>query len=233
MKKKIFMLMIISLALVSLTGCFKSEDKEKSGVKFKNDYEEINGKENKSGKKHRSVTISEDNAFIETTPEELVKKIDDGDSFYIYFGSRLCPWCRSVIEKADEISRENGIEKIYYVDIWDDEGNEIFRDKYEIIDGEAKRTIEGTEAYYKMLEYFKDYLSDYELTSNAGDPVSTGEKRIYAPNFVYISNGKISRLVSGNSSLQTDSREELTEEMLKEEEDIFNKFFINACDDAC
>lgn len=233
MKKVLLSLLLMMTLVATLTGCIKSKEDEKKGNQFKNDYEEINGKENANGKKHRTISISEDNVFIESTPEDLVKKIENGDSFYIYFGSRLCPWCRSVIEKADEVSRNNGIEKIYYVDIWDDNGNEIFRDKYEIIDGEAKRTIEGTEAYYKMLDYFKDYLRDYELTSNAGDAVPTGEKRIYAPNFVYISKGKISRLVTGKSELQTDSREELTKEMLSEEEKIFDNFFVNVCDDAC
>jgi len=233
MSKRLFSFLIVGLLVVTLTGCFKSEEKEKEGIKFKEEYEEINGKASKSGKLHRTVSISEDNVFIETTPEKIIEKIDNKESFYVYFGSRLCPWCRSVIEKADEISRSNGIEKIYYIDIWDDDGNEIFRDKYEIIDGEAKKTIEGTTEYYKMLEYFNDYLRDYELVTNAADSVSVGEKRIYAPNFVYINKGKITRLVTGKSDLQIDSREELTEEMLKDEEKIFNNFFVNACDDAC
>ena len=102
-----------------------------------------------------------------------------------------------------------------------------------IIDGELKKTINGVDSYYKMLEYFNDFLRDYEITTNAGDSMSTGEKRIYAPNFVFINKGKITRLVSGMSKLQNDSREELTDEMLKEEETIFNEFFVNACDDAC
>ena len=232
MRSKTISLLIIGIVIITLTGCFKSEEKN-FGQEFKNDYEQINGKENKSGKIHRTVSISENNVFYEITPEKAVEMIENNETFYLYFGSRLCPWCRSVIEKADKVSRENGIERVYYIDIWDDEGNEIFRDKYEIVDGEVKKTIDGTASYYKMLGYFNDYLRDYELTTNAGDSMPTGEKRIYAPNFVYVNKGKISRLVTGKSELQKDSREELTEEMLKEEEEIFNTFFVNACDDAC
>ena len=234
MKNKLLILLLVSVMAVTLTGCFKEkETKQKEGLQFKEEYEKLNGKTNKSGKAHRTISISEDNVFVEITPDKAVEMIENGDTFYLYFGSPLCPWCRSVIEKADEVSRNNGIEKIYYIDIWDEEGNEIFRDKYEIVDGELKKTINGVDSYYKMLEYFNDFLRDYEITTNAGDSMSTGEKRIYAPNFVYINKGKIARLVTGKSSLQNDSREELTDEMLKEEETIFNEFFVNACDDAC
>ena len=37
----------------------------------------------------------------------------------------------------------------------------------------------------------------------------------------------------GLSILQTDSREELTEAMLKEEEEMFDNFFLNVCDETC
>ena len=241
MKNKIIVLLIMIAAVFSLTACNekkengKNDNKEVSeeALAFKKDYEELNGQKNRNDVPYRDVKISENNVFVEVTPEEVLNKIKLGETFYVYFGSRLCPWCRSVIEKADEISRANGIEKIYYIDIWGDEANEIFRDKYEIVDGVPKRIIEGTEAYYEFLKLFDKYLRDYELTSNAGDPVSAGEKRIYAPNYIYIEKGQIKNLVTGKSSLQKDSREELTEEMLKEQEEIFDKFFVNSCDDAC
>ena len=51
------------------------------------------------------------------------------------------------------------------------------------------------------------------------------EKRIYALNFIYVEKGIPKKLVDGISSHQNDSREELTDEILKDEEEIFNKFF--------
>ena len=145
----------------------------------------------------------------------------------------MCPWCRSVIEKAIEIANQNGIEKIYYVDIWDEEGNEILRDKY-ILDENNKpvKDIEGTEEYYKLLTVFNDLLRDYTYELD-GQTLSYGEKRIYAPNFIYVAKGKAVRLVTGKSALQKGSRDELTEEMLKDEEKQFDDFFINICDESC
>ena len=224
MKKKILLITILSLSIIT-TGCLKKENK--NALKFKEDYEKINGVENANGKKNREVEISKNNKFEEITPEELVKKIDNKESFYVYFGSRLCPWCRSVIEKADEISRKNKIDKIYYIDVWDDLGNEIFRDKYEINeDGELKQSFKGAEEYKKVLNSIDEaLLRDYTINDSEGNTIEVGEKRIYAPNYVYFKNGKGIRLVTGKSDKQTDSREELTKEILEDETNTFNEFF--------
>ena len=230
MKKKF--IFIIALLFLT-TACFNNEEKKEDnkGLEFKNDYEELNGKLNANEKEHRTITISEKNVFVEVSPAEVLKKIENGDSFYVYFGSRLCPWCRSVIEMADKVSRLNDIEKIYYVDVWDDE---VFRDQYKVgEDGNLELVFEGDPTYKKMLENFNDLLRDYTLTDSDGNTIEVGEKRIYAPNFVYISKGKATRLVTGKSDKQEGSRDPLTQEMLDDQEKIFDQFFINACDDSC
>ena len=47
--------------------------------------------------------------------KDILKRIDNKETFYVYFGDRLCPWCRSVIEKSierlEEISKM--IKEIY------------------------------------------------------------------------------------------------------------------------
>ena len=220
--KKILILSI--LLIIVLTGCMKDEY-SKEALAFKKDYESVNGKENKYGKEHRTVSIDENNPFVIITTEELLEMIEDEETFYVYFGDKLCPWCRSVIEKAIEIANKKDIDTIYYIAIWDDEGNEIVRDKYELKDGDLVKTVEGCDEYDKFLEYFDSVLSDYTLTDSEGNKVSTGEKRIYAPNFIYIKKGEVKRLVTGISESQTDSREELTEDILKDEETIFEEFF--------
>lgn len=218
MKRK-FLLGILLLLTFILTACGSD------ALKFKKDYEDNNGKLNIAGKEHRTVEISKDNPFVYATDLDIVDKIENKETFYVYFGSTLCPWCRSVIEKFIEVANERGVKKVYYVDIWDSEGNEIMRDKYKVNDdGTLELVNEGTEAYRKLLAYFDSVLSQYNLTLN-GNKVSTGEKRIYAPNFIYVENGEAKDLVEGISDKQTDSREDLTEEMLNDEEEIFNNFF--------
>jgi len=216
-KYLILVMMIFSLLLV---GCNK-----KFGLEFKKEYESLNGEVSKSGKEHRKVNISEDNPYEKVTPSEIVKKIENKETFYVYFGDKLCPWCRSVIEKSIEVAKDNKVKKIYYVPIWNDEGEEILRDKYEFIDGEVKKTIDGASEYKKLLEYFDNLLSEYNIKDAEGNNVSTGEKRIYAPNFIYIEEGVAKKITTGTSDKQTNSREELTKEILADEEKLFNDFF--------
>jgi len=220
MKKLLISLLVVTTLF--LVGCKKEENKE--GLAFKESYEKLNGKTNKSGKEHRTVHINEDNPFVITTPEEIVKMIENKETFYLYVGDPLCPWCRSAIEKATEIATKKNVKKVYSIEIWDDEGNEILRDKYEMVDGKLEKTIEGTESYKKLLESFKEVLRDYSIKDGEKD-VDTGEKRIYAPNYFYIENGVAKKMIAGYSELQKDSREELTKEMLEDEEKQFSEFF--------
>lgn len=222
------------LIIVGVLGFIFLRGGENYGLAFKEDYESVNGKENAHGKVSRVISIPEDNPFITTDANDIVKKMENKETFYVYFGSKLCPWCRSVIEKAIQVAKEKGVSKIYYVDIWDDEGNEIVRDKY-TLDANNKPALvkEGIEAYTKLISSFASLLSDYTLTDANGKKIEVGEKRIYAPNFLYIEKGVAKKLVTGISDKQTDSREELTAEMLSDEEKTFNDFFTEVCTDAC
>ena len=216
MKKKILLLM---LGLLLLVGCSNKNT-------FKEDYEALNGKENSSGKIHRTITIDKNNPFEQVSDSEIVKMIEEKETFYVYFGDELCPWCRSVIEKFIEVAKKNNIKKVYYVKIWDKDGNEVVRDKYKLDDNnKAVVDIEGSEAYKKLLTYFDNVLTDYNLTDSDGNSVPTNEKRIYAPNFIYVENGVAIKLDEGISNNQKDSREELTKELLEDEEELFNEFF--------
>jgi thiol-disulfide isomerase/thioredoxin len=225
MKKNFIIIALLLLVSFTLTACQSKSIQNEDATKFKEEYESLNGIENSNGKIHRTVSINENNPFVYSSGEEIVSKIENKETFYVYFGSKLCPWCRSVVEKAIEVANKKGINTIYYVDIWDDEGTEILRDKYTLEDNTLTKIIDGTDSYYKLLEYLDNVLSDYTLTDSDGKTVETKEKRIYAPSFIYIENGKAVRLEEGISSKQNDSRGELTSDILEEEEELFNKFF--------
>ncbi len=221
--KKTRLIIILFIGVILFAGC-----SNKDAIKFKDTYEAINGKE-MGEKTYREVSIDKDNPFVEVEAEEVLKMIDDGDTFYVYFGDEKCPWCRSVIEKAIEVSKQYDVDKIYYVSIWDDDFNELLRDKYKLNDkGKPEKVSDGTETYNKLLEKFKDVLSDYTLTDENKKEVSVGEKRIYAPNFIYVNNGKAVKMTEGISEKQKDAFGELTDEILKDEEELFKDFFNNS-----
>lgn len=226
MKNKVLYLLVFVLLITIVTGCASEKDREKA-IEFKKEYESLNGKKNGLGKEHRALNIKSDNPYEKVSQKKIVKMIENKETFYLYVGDSLCPWCRSVLEKSIEVAKEKGIKKIYYIDIWDDEGNEIFRDKYELKDGTASKIKEGTKEYNRLLKEFDKVLSDYTLTDAEGTKVETGEKRIFAPNFFYVKKGKVKTMVTGISNKQKDSRENLTNEILKDEEKAFNKLFNN------
>ena len=223
MKKRVLLSILLIVVLFTFSGCATKESKE-----FKKEYEALNGQVNASGKEHRTVKISRNNPFVKVDASKIVEMIENKETFYVYFGDELCPWCRSVIEKAIEVAKKKNIDVIYYVKIWDKDGQEILRDKYAINDENNIEEIKsGTESYTKLLEYFDPMLSEYTLTESDGSSIEVGEKRIYAPNYIYVEDGEIKKLVEGISEKQADSREELTKEMLDDEEKIFNDFFKN------
>lgn len=227
MRKTIFLLLVIGIVLLSVTGCdIKKLEKNTDAVKFKEEYESINGLSNSSGKEHRTLSIPKDNPFVYATGEEIVGKIENKETFYVYFGSSYCPWCRSIIEMAIEVAKKNNIDTIYYVDIWDGDHVEILRDTYQLnAVGEPELVSEGGKGYNDLLDYFDNVLSDYTLTDVDENKVSVGEKRIFAPSFIYVEKGKAIKLTSAISGNQKDAREELSNEILEDEEEQFAEFF--------
>jgi thiol-disulfide isomerase/thioredoxin len=226
--KKIISILLVLISVFAVVGCEQKSKATEASLAFKEDYEKLNGKENKSGKVHRTVSIDEANPYVEVSADEIVKKIENKETFYVYFGSTLCPWCRSTIESAIKVAKEKNIETIYYVDVWDDEGKEILRDKLEVDKkGKVTKVQEGTEAYKKLLEYFDAFLRNYDLADSKGNAVESNEKRIYAPNYMYVVNGEIKKLTNGKADSQKDSREELTDTIKSEQLTKFRDFFNN------
>ncbi len=229
--KKIMFLIVLCVSVFMLSGCMESDAK-----KFKNEYESLNGKTSSYGDKYRSVSIDKDNPFVYSSAEEIIDMIENKESFFVYFGDKQCPWCRSAIEKAIEVASMYDIDTIYYVNIWDDDHNEILRDKYELNDNNEPTLLnKGAKGYKKLLKYFDDLLADYTLTDEDGNEIKIGEKRIYAPNFIYVKKGKAIKLIEGTSDLQKDSNEKLTNKMLKDEEKQFKSLFSlnNSCGKEC
>lgn len=204
--KKIEIIVIALISLFLLTGCV---DKNSDAYKFKEEYESINNKDNGHGNKYRELSIPNDNPFIYQTPEELLERVNNNESFVVYFGFKECPWCRSILEQLIKSAKDKNVETIYYVDV-----KEI-RDVKEIDDnGNITTTKEGNAAYMELVEKFSNVLSDYTLTKD-DQKISTGEKRIYAPNIIAVSKGKAIQMEEGLPEDFTDPYSKLTDKVKK------------------
>lgn len=214
MKNK-FLLFSLLLFVCIFTAC--SSETVSDAMKFKEEYESLNGKVVEGTElTYRSLEISEDNPFVYKSAGDIVKMIERKESFVVYFGFSTCPWCRSVISTLINVAKDNGLEKIYYVDVKD------IRDTMTIDEsGNVVTSKEGSDDYYKLLTLLEPVLDDYTLTNEAGEEIATGEKRIYAPNVVSVVGGVAKELETGISELQTNAFMELTDEMISE---TYNKF---------
>lgn len=222
--RKIFTL--LSVLLLLLGGCMQSNP---DGEKFKQDYEKLNGQTNDNGRKYRTIEIDKNNPFVYVSLDEVLKKMDDKESFIVYFGANWCPWCRSILPTVIETAREKRIEKILYVDVrLDNDIEKDIRDIYSVNEsGQVYLSHEGTEAYHDFIRRAEGVLADYatgEIETLDGTPFE-GAKRVGAPNFVLIENGKAVTMITGISMLQSDAYQELNDDILQDVRDMFTDLF--------
>jgi len=225
MGKKIIVLFLIIISIFLITGCRKNNADAK---KFSEEYEKLNNTKAPYGdnENYRNISIPKNNSFVYSNAKEILEMIDNKETFYVYFGSAHCPWCRSVIEKAVEVANKNKVEKIYYVNIWKGFHEEILRDTYEIGDNNKPNKVkDGSKEYYKLLNKFDNLLEDYTLTTDNNEKINVGEKRIFAPNFIYVEKGKAKKIITGISKKQTKYNSKLNKNILADEKKIFNNFF--------
>ena len=217
--KKVYRWLCIALGVI-IIACLAiviKTNKFSSNIRFKNEYEALNGVVNEHSKIIRSVNIDKDNPFKYISAEKLVKKIENKESFYVYFGFAKCPWCRSVLPTLIQVAKELDVKRIYYVDVLD------IRDTLKIDDnGNITSEKMGTKAYYSLIALMDNVLDDYTIKDKDGNEVKTGEKRIYAPNVVKVEKGIATLLTTGISDKQTDAYMELDKDMIK---DTYNKFY--------
>ena len=214
---KLFMIIVTVLAAIVLVLNIQkviSNNSQTDGIKFKEEYEKLNGKKNDQGKKYREITIDSKNKMVYKTTEEVLELIDKKKSFVLYFGFDTCPWCRSVVPTLASISKELN-QEVYYIDVKD------IRDTFELDDDNKPKLVKkGCKDYSKLLEKLEPVLEDYTLTDSDNNEIKVGEKRIYAPSIVSVIDGKAKELTTGISDKQTDGYMKLTKEMKK---DTYNK----------
>lgn len=210
---KLFMITVTVLAAIVLVLNIQrviSNNSQTDGIKFKEEYEKLNGKKNDQGKKYREIIIDSKNKMVYKTTEEVLNLIDKKKSFVLYFGFDTCPWCRSVVPTLASISKELN-QEVYYIDVKD------IRDTFELDDDNKPKLVKkGSKDYSKLLEKLEPVLEDYTLTDSDNNEIKVGEKRIYAPSIVSVIDGKAKELTTGISDKQTDGYMKLTKEMEKE-----------------
>lgn len=214
MKKKVLygVLVVGTLAILSVLLLIFNKNVNEDGLKFKQEYESLNGKVNEyNSKKYMELSIPKDNPIKLADASDIVKLMEEESTFVVYFGFKECPSCRSVVEPLMEAAKESEIDVIYYVDVKD------IRDTY-ILDenNNPKETKKGSEDYYKLLTYFNDVLYNYSLYTKDGKEVKTEMKRIYSPNIISVLDGMPKTLTIAEPKGYNDHYKNMTKKQFKE-----------------
>lgn len=233
MKKIIIGICVLIVVVVAGTLLWlkfdKNDNKEEvnkntDAIKFKNEYEKLNGKKTgEADKKYAKLSISENNSVVYSDYDEIMNILEDGTGV-IFFGFPECPWCRSALPVLLEAAKETGIDKIYYLNNLEDRDIKKVDD-----DGSISIEKNGTENYNKLLEVLGENASVYEGLGN--DEV----KRLYFPTVIFVNNGEIKGLHVSTVESQEDPYKALTKEQREELKNIYIEGMEKtiACDEAC
>ena len=94
MNKKINILFVIIVLLLSITSCKKGN--------IMNDYPNIEDKQH---------------VYKEIEINDLLDKLEKGKTFYVILGFPECPWCQAIMPVLNTVAKENNIKEIYYINI--------------------------------------------------------------------------------------------------------------------
>ena len=214
-------IMLALLMVMLCCGCVKTTD----AMKFKKEYESLNGQANDAGVLHKEITIPEENPMVYATQEEVMEMLENGTGI-IYFGFPECPWCRAALPVLLEAAEEELMTKILYYN------NKDQRDTRELLEtGGNQITKEGTSGYYAILNALGEFASAYDGMNDETI------KRLYYPTVVFVYEGEIVGLQESLSSEEgVDPRQDLTTDQWNALKKIYKEYMKDvkgACDSSC
>lgn len=224
MKKNIILSAILVVSMIS--GIIVNYSLNKNdALKFKEEYEVLNGQETSYNTKYLSIEIDEENPIKYANYEEIKTLLTSGTGV-IYFGFPECPWCRNAIPVLLDAAKDLNVDTIYYYNALS------IRDKKSLDEnGNIQVIEEGTEEYKELVEIMYDELPVYD---GLGDDTI---KRLYFPTVVFVKNGKIIGLHTSTVESQENPYVFLNDEQYNELKQIYeekiNETFDIMCDEAC
>lgn len=159
--------MLCVLLLTSVSGC---RQKISDSLKFKKEYEALNGKKDDSNVSYLPIEISKDNTVRYCDYDKAIEALENG-THLVYLGWPGCPWCRSMLPVLiEEVNKVQGV-YIYYCNILS------LREAFE----NDPQSSSGRQ--YKR---FADLLEEY-----AGSKYEDGTAKLTASNVYFVREGEI------------------------------------------
>lgn len=232
-EKKILLFLAPILCLILLILSFITFiNKGNDSLKFKQEYESLNGKTSFLNNKYSKLNISVNNPIKYSNYDEIINLIKRGTGI-IYLGFPECPWCRSALPVLLDVSKNNNVETIYYLNIKNERDSYIVEDDKVIyaIDDDGKE-IKGTNGYFELLKVLDEYLSEYVIELD-GKLYEVGEKRLYAPSVIFVKNGYVTHIQVSTVETHIDPYKTLTSEQYSELYSIYENEILNIYNNTC
>ncbi len=222
MKKNIIIVisLIIIIAVLTLVLIFLKNDEPQINytddeIKFKDEYEVLNGIELEENYVLKTIDIDSDNNVKYVKDNEILDLLTKGTNV-IYFGWPDCNWCRTIVPTLITTLKENNIDTLYYYNF------KSLRNSYENNNDEEK--IKLYESIIEIIGEDINTVFDENSTRN-------GKKKILAPTVVFIKDGSYVGIHIKSVNSQINSTDLLTKEQTNELKSIYqnliNKLNIN------
>lgn len=220
MKDKLKLILMSLLVILSVLVVYKYNELNKSDeIKFKEEYEKLNGK--KVGEnKYLSVEITKNNPMYYATYEEVIDVLDG--TGVIYLGYPECPWCRNLVSELITASKKVSLDKIYYINVKNDKNELKLNDN-----GEIETVKKGSKGYNNLTDKLKDVLPIYEGLND--DSI----KHIYVPYVIFVKNGEIIYTHLGTVDTQKNPFIGLNDDEKSALREIFVDNMLKVLDTSC
>ena len=205
MNKKIAIL-LLSLAII-LTGCSKKEDVSDS-LKFKQEYESLNGQKDDEGLSYSTVEISSNCKVKYMTKDKITEVLTNG-THVVYFGWPTCPYCRLAVPILLETIEEYSGISMYYYDI------KALRDAYS-----SDPNSEDGKLYSEIVKI----ISFSECDLSTIDTFEDGSLKLSASIMYFIKDGEIIGYHRGTVESHLNAYEPLEETQKEELKEIYRSY---------
>ncbi len=213
--RKIKVVLLVFLMLLSLVGC-KPDETKTDNIRFKEEYESLNGQLNQSGKTIATIEIDENNSIKYIDQQQVIEALING-THVVYFGWPECSWCRRALPVLIAAVNEYPGMKIYYFSI------RQAREDYEnSVDSELAELYKEVSKVLLLSEV--DFSEISEVDEN-------GVLKIVASMLIFVKDGEVIGVHRRTVPSHFDSYEELTAEQIAELKDIYDGFLQEMVND--
>ena len=232
-KSSVVILVLVSIFTIFIAYKYNFDEKavvNEDGVRFKNEYESLNGKKNPNNNNTYSTIKIGDNNVKYSSYDDVVEILKSGTGV-IFLGYPESELSRTVVPILLESITEAEIDVLYYINTKEDM-DILYADKNKVVVQK-----EGSNGYLSLVKALDKVLDEYILIGEDGTVIPSGRKRLEIPAVIFVKDGEIVGFNFGTVESHTDPYKELDE---RQKEELLLKF-INLgsvvkgtiCDEKC